>query len=266
MIGLFVALLAGAPLWLGPPAASSPPARIVSLAPSLTEFVCALDACERLVGVTRFDDTPASVQRLPKIGGFVDVSVEAVAALHPDLVVAMATQGGRATVETLGRLGLTVLVLPCESLADVWAALDTLGRTLGNREAAAREAKRLHTALDATSVSDGPRTVVVVGHKPLVVAGPGTFLQALVTLAGGRNAVAAGPAYPTVDLEALMRLDPDVVIDVSGDAGHGFWERFPALRAVRDRRVVRVSSPAVVRPGPRLDEGLRQLRAAMHHG
>lgn len=255
-----------APLWLGPPPVSGggPPRRIVSLAPSATEFICAMDACEHLVGVTRFDDYPASVRGLPKVGGFVDPSVEAVASLHPDLVVAVPTSGGRKAVDTLARLNITVLVLPCETLDDVWAAFTTLGQVLRNETGAARESARLRAALKPIEAQRKVRALMVVGHKPLVAAGRGTFLETLLRLAGGYNVVTSGPPYPTLDAEALAKLDPDVIIDVSASQEDPtFWQKLPKLRAVQQNRVVRLHDPAVVRPGPRLDEGFKRLRDAL---
>jgi len=264
---MFVALstaliLAAAPEWIGPEPTEA--RRIVSLAPSATEILFALGAGDRIVGVTRFDDFPESVTELPRVGGFIDPDPEAVVALSPDLVVAVRTSGGRSRIDTLARLGLSVLILPAESIDDLWLAITTLGRAVGRADAASALSKRLRAEL--TRVRDRHRGVsklrvlLVVGHRPLVAAGRGTYLDGLLELVAAENVVTGGGAYPHLDLEATAALDPDAIIDVAMlHADPGFWDRFRAVRAVREGRVVPVDSDQLLRPGPRLPAGIADL-------
>ncbi|HET6346270.1 MAG TPA: helical backbone metal receptor, partial [Myxococcota bacterium] len=127
-----------------PPA---PPRRIVSLAPSVTELLFALGAGDSVVGVTRYDDFPPEVNRLPKVGGFIDSDAEAVLALRPDLVVAVRTSGGRGRLDTLTRLGAQVVTVSDGSLDDLWQTLRTLGQRLGRVDAAVALRRRIEREL-----------------------------------------------------------------------------------------------------------------------
>jgi iron complex transport system substrate-binding protein len=250
------------PEWIGPEATACH--RVVSLAPSVTEILFALGAGQQVVGVTRYDDYPEAVRKLPKVGGFIDPDPEAVVALTPDLVVAVRTSGGRARIDTLARLGLSVLVVPAETTDDLWVAIRALGDVTGRAEAAASLTSRLKAELAAIRKryreARPLRVLVVIGHRPLVAAGPGTYLDGLLGHLAAENVVTAGGAYPQLDLEATLALDPDAVIDVAMVRGDpGFWKRFGALRAVREGRVIAVEGESLLRPGPRLTAGLRDL-------
>jgi iron complex transport system substrate-binding protein len=254
--------VAAAPEWVGAEATASD--RIVSLAPSVTEILFALGAGEQVVGVTRYDDYPEAVRRLPKVGGFIDPDPEAVVALAPDLVIAVRTSGGRARIDTLARHGLSVLVVPAETTDDLWVAIGALGDVTGRAEAAASLTSRLKAELAAIRerYRKAPplRVLVVVGHRPLVVSGPGTYLDSLLGHLAAENVVTAGGAYPQLDLEATLALDPDAIVDVAMvRADPGFWKRFGVLRAVRRDRVIAVDGESLLRPGPRLTAGLREL-------
>ena len=261
----FVLALA-APEWLGPPPPPTPQ-RIVSLAPSATELLFALGAGPQVVGVTRFDDYPEAVKTLPKVGGFNDPDPEAVLALHPDCVVAVPTASGRSRVDALARLGLPVLVVPGGSMEDMWLTLAALGKALGHPERAEalrgsmqRALRTQHESLEKAHPKP-VRVLVVLGHRPLVAAGPGTFLDALLTLAQGHNVVTRGGAYPVLDAEAVHALAPQIIVDVAmGEATdwQAFWAKTPHAG-----RVVHVEEPALVRPGPRLPAALQRLGDAL---
>jgi iron complex transport system substrate-binding protein len=251
----------------GEGAAAAPPRRIVSLAPSVTELLFALGVGDRVVGVTRYDDFPPAVTRLPKVGGFVDPDAEAVLALHPDLVVAVRTSGGRGRLDTLARLGATVLSVSDGSLDDLWQSLRTLGQRLGCVEAAEALHRRIERELAEATAAARPgdarrRALVVVGHKPLVGVGAGTFIDELLRLAGGENVLKRGGPYPVLDLEAVAALTPEVILDLAAAheaAGAAFWQSARFVPAVARGRVVRLEDAALLRPGPRLPQGLRLL-------
>ena len=265
---VFIAALA-APLWIGPPPPQAPQ-RIVSLAPSATELLFALGAGPQVVGVTRFDDFPEAVKALPKVGGFNDPDTEAVLALHPDCVVAVPTAGGRSRVDALARLGLPVLVVPGQSLADMWETLAALGKAVGHPERAQALRTQLETALQQEQARlqrahpKPARVLVLLGRRPLVAAGPGSFIDALLSFAAAQNVVTRGGAYPVLDAEALQALAPQVIVDVAmGESTHAqaFWDKTP-----HPGRVVQVDEAALVRPGPRLFTGLARLRDAVWGG
>lgn len=250
---------------LGPPA----PAvvrRVVTLAPSLTDTVLALGARACLVGVSRFDERP-EVQGLPRVGGFVDPSVEAVAALKPDLVLVQPSPGNRDPVQAMAGLGISILALRLSSVDDVVAGLRATALALGR----AQQGEVLVQALQARRATlrerarglPSVRVLFAYGFQPLVVAGPGSFADELLKDVGGTNVAAdAGRAYPVWSVERALGARPEVVVDASdGASGRDTLQALPGLR---EARWVQLPSPALLHPGPALGEGLLELFVALH--
>jgi len=230
--------------------------RVVTLAPSLTDLVLALGAGERLVGVSRFDERP-EVGRLPRVGGFVDPSVEAVLALHPDLVLA---QPG---------LGAPVLLLPLGTVADVLAAERATGKALGlpgQGEALARALEATRERVRGRARAERRvRVLLVYGFEPLVVAGPGGFADELLADAGAVNVAAdAASPYPVYSVERAIQARPELILDASDtEAGK---ERVRALPGLREARWADIEGQALLHPGPTLGKGLEQLFRLVHPG
>lgn len=254
-------LLASPAQWLGP----KPPARVtrvVTIAPSLTETVIALGAKDVLVGVSRFDEAP-EVKELPRVGGFVDPSVETVFALEPDLVLVQKAPGNQRPIEKLASLGVPVLALPLTTIADTVEALRTLGTVL-NRESKARvlvdelEAARALARSKAPSVR--PTVLFVYEFKPLVVAGPGSFADELLTDCGVKNVVSKAPsAYPVWSKEQLLASPPQLLVDASESP-----DGRDAVRAfTKSSRWVTLPNKDLLHPGPSLARGLAGLCAAL---
>lgn len=266
------------PMFLGTPRPVGPPRRVVSLAPNLTEILFALGVGDRVVGVTRYDDYPPQVESLPKVGGFIDPSLEAILALRPDLVVCVPNPGGRNRMEALSSVGTPVFVLPANGLEDVFSSIGALG-ALFLRD---REAKKLLSEMreridNLTSLAKGkrsPRTLLVYGHKPLVAAGKGSFGDGLLNLAGGENVVGNSRVpYPNLPMEVVIRLEPEVIIDasmsgigseMSGAEVREFWRDWPILPAVKNQHLYLFDSSIWFRAGPRIVDGLEQLTRILH--
>ena len=252
-----------------PPSAT--PRRIVSLAPNITELLFAMGLGDRVVGVTRFCDFPAQARALPKIGGFVDPDLEAIVAQRPDLVLGMTSPGNEVLPQTLNRADLPHIFLRMDTLAQTVEATELLGAMLHVPAQGARQAGELRAGLKAAAAAaaPAPTALFVLGHDPIVVAGAGTFGHELLELAGARNAAAALPsAYPVLDAEGVLALEPAIIIDATMTPDQGapllsFWGKWAALPAVRDGRVHRFSDPSLLRPGPRLPEALHRIRAAV---
>lgn len=253
--------------------ALAPPARVVrlvSLSPTLTESVCVLGACDRLVGVDRFSNWPESVTKLPHLGSLGSFNVEAVAALRPDLVL-LASDGP--LVKQLARLGVPVLVLSPQRHADVADTLARLARVLGLPQARAQQVwedirRELHDLAESVPARDrGLRTWVEIDPAPWL-AGPDSFLGETLALLGLANVVPAGSApFVPMSREWALQADPQLFV-ISDPQRQGLaalrarpgWSRLPALR---EGRVCLFDGPeldALVRPGPRLAEGARLLR------
>lgn len=244
--------------------------RIVSLAPNVTELLFALGAGSRVVGVTRYCDRPAEAAALPRIGGFVDPSFEAVLGLRPDLVVGIADPGIRAFNERLRAAGVAVLSLEMQSLDEIRGATRTLGERIGRTDAAAALVRTMDARLAAVAaaVASAPprRVLAVYGRRPLVVAGRGSFPDALIARAGGANVVDSRVPWPTWSMEQVLRAAPEVIIDctMGSEANEASWTDWADVPAVRDGHAVRFEDSSLLRPGPRIADGLEAMARAIH--
>ena len=241
-----------------------PPQRIVSLLPSLTESVCALGACERLVGVDNYSNSPAAVRALPQMGGGIEPNVEAIVALRPDAV--LLAKSSRVT-QRLEALGLKVLVLEPKSHADVQRVLGKLDQVLGTHEAP-RVWRLIDASVSAAAQSvpasaRGKRVYFEVNSTPYA-AGESSFIGETLTRLGMKNIVPAklGP-FPKLNPEYVVRANPDLIM-VSVRSAQGLEQRpgWGGIRAVREGRICRfdaLQSDVLVRPGPRMDEAARLM-------
>jgi iron complex transport system substrate-binding protein len=249
-------------------------ARVVSLSPSTTEAMFALGAGSLLVGRSRYCDYPPAALALPQVGGYVDPNLEAILGLRPDLVVGARGPAGPKLEATLNDHDVATFFPETESLAQIDAMIIALGARIGH----AADADREVAALDAReagitqSVAALPkvRVLLVFGVDPIVVAGPGGFPDELIARAGGVNVVDVGPAYPTLAVERVMALAPGVILDAS--SAHGSEQITPdapgwrEVGAVRAGHVVSLTGEAVLRPGPRISDGLAEIARALHPG
>jgi iron complex transport system substrate-binding protein len=236
------------------------PARIVSLVPSLTEGVCTLGACARLVGTDRYSNWPAEVLKLPKLGGLDDAQVERIAALAPDVVLVAPSAR---IVERLDALGIKALVLHTRSHADVQRSLQVLGQMLNEPSRAQQQWQYIQTQLDQAAARvpapmRGRSVYFEVDTSPFA-AGEASFIGQTIQRMGLRNIAPAslGP-FPKLSPEFVVRAKPDIVI---GDARavHDMAQRpgWAGLRALRDGQVCAFASAefeVLVRPGPRLGD------------
>ena len=241
-----------------------PPQRIVSLLPSITETVCALGGCNRLVGVDRYSNWPASVRTLPQLGGGIDPNVEAVVAQKPDLV--LLAKSSR-VVERLETLGLKVLVLEPKNHADMRRVLDKVGQMLGTGDAQ-RVWRGIDASVSAAAQSlpasvKNTRVYYEVNNGPFA-AGESSFMGETLTRLGAKNIVPAalGP-FPKINPEFVVRANPDVIM-VGERSAPGLEQRpgWAGIRAVRDGRICRFKaddSDVLVRPGPRMGEAARLM-------
>ena len=238
------------------------PQRIVSLLPSLTETVCELGHCQRLVGVDRYSNYPDSVRALPQVGGGLDPNIEAIVALKPDVVL-MATSSR--VGERLQSLGIRVVALEPKSHADVKRVLEKIGQVLD-----VPDAQRVWRVIDAGVLAaaqslpasvKNTRVYFEVNRAPYA-AGETSFIGEPLTRLGAKNIVPAslGP-FPKLNPEYVVRANPDVIMvgdrNYAGLQGRPGWS---GIRAIKERRVcvfTVAQSDVVVRPGPRMAEGAR---------
>ena len=259
------------------------PARIVSLAPSNTEIVCALGACGELTGVTDFDDYPASVKSVAHVVVQAKVDAEKVVAARPDLVLA-AGNGltPEAAIKQLTDLGLRVMTLYPKDLEGVYNDIGLVGQALGvpaqAQSTVASMRARVKAVTDAVAAANRPRTFyeISVFDGTIYTAGKDSFLSSLITLAGG-DPVTGDAQSGAIQLEDLIAADPELIL--LGDASYdptlatrdkalatvrarSGWEK---LSAVRSGKVLPFTDDVVTtRPGPRIVAGLEALARAIH--
>jgi iron complex transport system substrate-binding protein len=264
-----VAAACGAP---PAPRAAGPPARVVSLAPSITEIVYALGAGDRLIGVCAQCNYPDAAARLPRVGGYLVPSVEAVIGVRPDLVIAVPSPGNREAVQAVERAGVRVLVVHDRTLDDLWTTMRSIAGALGLPERGETLVGEVGTRLAdvRARVAGLPvrRVLLVVDHHPLVVAGGGTLQDELLGMAGGTNVAAdAGTVWPTLALEMVVERAPEVIIDAAMGTEEGGRELFAGLTtvpAVRAGRIIPLRADVLFRSGPRVPEAAAALAAAIH--
>lgn len=241
------------------------PQRIVSLLPSLTESVCALEQCQRIVGVDRYSNYPASVRRLPVMGGGLDPNIEGIVALKPDMVLISVSSRASQRLESLG---IKVVALEPKSHADVRRVLSVLGVVLEIPPQAGAERlwRVIDTSVSAAAQSMSPkarntRVYFEVSRGPYA-AGESSFIGETLSRLGVENVVPAalGP-FPKLNPEFVVRANPDVIM--AGNRSMQAMAAYPgwaSIKAVREQRICVFGvdeSDVVVRPGPRMAEAAR---------
>ena len=265
--------------WNGPAQAAG--ARLVSLAPSITEALDALGVMNSVVAVSEHDDYPPQVARLPKIGGYATPSIERILALRPTLVIGESTFHAQPLARLSGMGVRTLSLTMHRSLDQVDAALKILGKELGRNEEAARATRKIRTGLESTrrkirAAHPGgvPSVLVVVWHDPLTVAGRTNYIHDILTRLGIPNAARRILySFPQVDRETVLSLNPDIVVLAQAEKGMATTrETFDALfrglplRATLTGRVVTVRSDSLFHPGPRVLEAATLLAGTLDAG
>lgn len=264
----FIAFVA--PLALTACAAAAParvdlPHRIVSLIPSLTEDLFAIGAGPMVVGVSQYTDYPPAATSLPVVASFASADAERIVQLHPDVVVGIASQ--TAPAADVRKAGIRTVLLDDDGFDDIFRDIEALGLLTGHVEDAHSLTDRLRartTALMRTVRKRvrAPRVFVVLGVGPIFTVGAESYIGKLITLAGGENAARISAAYGAYSPEALLAVQPDVLVADSSVQLQSVLDRPPwnALRAVREHRVAYLKDPAILeRPGPRYNDGLAWL-------
>lgn len=251
---------------------SRPPQRIIALSPSLTENLFAVGAGRQVVGVSAYSDYPPEAATLPVVSDAVQVNLERVLSLEPDLVLAD-LQVVQAHAERLEALGIPVFAVNVPNLEALFDTLLLLGRVTGH-EATARELVAVLRARVAAVLArtraipeEGrPLVFVEVWHEPLMTAGPGSFIDELVTLAGGRNLAHDAPnPWPTYSVETVLARNPDVILLTNRYRDEVLarpaWQ---GVRAIQTGRVHEVEPDWLTITGPRLVDGLETLAGLFH--
>ncbi|UBV42938.1 ABC transporter substrate-binding protein [Deinococcus taeanensis] len=244
------------------------PKRIVSVLPSTTETLCAIGACDRLIGVDEYSDYPQQVTKLPKVGGLYNPNIEAMVALKPDLV--LVSKYGK-LAEPLSQAGITVIAVNPETYDEVFSRTLLLGRIV-NREA---QAKALVTKLKSDiarveiltkNAVRKPTAYFEIDPTPYSI-GPNSFMGVLLTKAGARNIIPVSMGdFPKVDPEFIVKANPQLILGVDATTA-GARPGWASISALKTGRVVTIPSELntiLGRPGPRLAQALLGLARLVH--
>ncbi len=251
------------------------PQRVVSLSPSITEILFAIGLGDKVVGVTEHCDYPEAARAKPKVGGYFTTSLEDIVAKDPDLIL---TDGYDPVMQQLEGLGIPMLVLQPEDIDGIFKDIDLVGKVMNKEEEAARLVDSLQQRLDKVaeikaSATSSPTVFYEIDAtdptKPWT-AGPGSFADILISLAGGSNIVTESGSWLQLSLEKLLSANPDIII--LGDYPYvtpkqveersGVWQD---LTAVNLGKVYAVSDPSLTsRPGPRIIDGLEEIARMIH--
>jgi len=255
----------------------APPARIVSLVPSVTEIVFSLGAQDRLVGRTDFCDYPLAVRTKPSVGGMVNPNLETLVALKPDLVIGTDEGNREETFRQLERLRIPTYLVHANRIAETVDLIARVGELTGHQADAPRLTgemlRRVEAVRRAVAPFRRPRVLYVLWPDPLIVPGRASMLTELIEIAGGVSITAGdGDAYPRLSLEAAVTRAPEVIIladhstgaSTAGRAAPEKWQRLVSVPAIRAGRLHSADLSILHRYGPRVPEGLETLARMIH--
>ena len=244
--------------------------RIISLAPNLTEIAYAAGAGSLLVGTVEFSDYPVAAKAVPRVGDAWRVDPERVLELRPDVVLVWPTGTPATTVSRLRSLGLNIVEVPTQSLADVPRALRQVGRLAGTLPAAERTAQDFETRVAqqrAQYARRPPLSVFIqIDDEPIYTVNGRHVISEIVALCGGRNVFAGLPQLaPPISAEAVLAADPQVILSTDDTIANPLelWQHWPRMKAVRSGNVFKLSSDLVTRASPRLAQGVEVTCSAL---
>jgi len=251
------------------------PRRVVSLAPSITELVYALGREEILKGTTQFSNHPLKARDLPRIGSYARPDIELILGLKPDLVLAIRDGNPRHAIERLEALNIPVFALDSKNIEEIILSIEALGEILDARDQASMlikdMQKRIELVQQRVAETDfRPHVFFQADANPVIGVGESTFINEIINLSGGKNAIAGARGYPRMGWEDILLINPEVVIIASMAGGRNkeqllqSWSRWPQLRAVQNDRIHVVDADIFERPTHRLVEGLEMLMGIIH--
>jgi iron complex transport system substrate-binding protein len=285
LIGLFMAAFIG-PAWSAHGATfhdalgrevrlEDPPQRVIGLAPSITEILYYLGLGDKVVGATQFSSFPPEAARKPRVGSYVNLNVESIIDLSPDLIIATKDGNERRDVELLEQAGIPVFVVNPRNVQGVIQTIKDVGTVCGAVERAKAQSHRLASRVDRivqkTRSLPKPLVFVQIQVKPIMTVNRDTFHHDLIRLSGGRNMTGNEPiTYPRISLEEVIRRKPEVILISSMERGGRFekarreWFEWASIPAVQTGRVHLIDSDLIDRPSPRLIEGLEAMARFIH--
>lgn len=251
------------------------PRRIVSLAPSITETLFALGLDREVVGVTMLSTYPEAARSKPRVGTFINISLERVVSLSPDLVIGTADGNRTGTVEQLERVGIPVYIVNPRSCEEIFRMTLNIGGITGRVNQAEAVVADLRKRIDrVASLLKGlpePNVFFQIGINPIITVGKDTLHNELIRRAGGVNVYEdASARYPRCGIEDIIARNPDIIIISSMKRGGDFlhirdgWKKWKTLTAVRDDRIHIIEADIVDHASPRIVDGLEKMARIIH--
>ncbi|RTL55809.1 MAG: cobalamin-binding protein [Rhodocyclaceae bacterium] len=253
---------------------AAPAKRIVSLAPHVTEVLFAAGAGDKLVGAVEYSNYPAAAKKIPRVGSYARLDLEAIAALKPDLLVAWESGNAPAELTKLRALGLTVYVTQPNRIEDIPRDIERYGRLAGTEGVANAEAGRFRARYGELGRQYSQRPAVSVFYEiwkqPLMTVNGKQIISDVLRLCGGRNVFADLPLLaPTVSVESVIAADPEAIVasgmDESRPEWLDDWRRWGAMTAVKRDNLYFVPPDLIQRHTPRILEGATQLCAQLEN-
>ncbi len=243
--------------------------KIISVAPSVTEILYSIGLGDNIAGVTRYDDYPEDVKNKEVVGGYLDIDVEKILKIKPDVVICEPNSGIREAVELLSMKGISVIVVDVKSVMDILFAIEELGTVFDRQKEAAELLNNLTSRyvnlqkyIKKYGVNSG---LVVLNENPMMVAGRNSFVGELLLLIGLKNAYSGEQKYPVLDSEMLYLMKPDIVFNISEEVMSGepkkssnSSERFRIFNK-KSVSFHNITNPALIRPSPRFVDALEIL-------
>ncbi len=254
---------------------SGEPSRIVSLAPSLTEILYFLGLGQRVVGVTKFSYYPPDAARKPKVGSYIELNVEKIISLVPDLVIGTVDGNKPGVVDLLNQAGIRVFIVNPRNVKQAIETIAIIGQVCGVNEKASlltrRLNRRVNRILKKIRTKERPLVFLQINVRPIMTVNKNTIHHDLISLAGGRNMARNEPfTYPRISIEEVIRKKPEVIIISSMERGGRFekarqeWLKWRSIPAVKNNRVHLIDSDLIDRASPRIIDGLEAMSRIIH--
>jgi iron complex transport system substrate-binding protein len=253
----------------------TPPKRIVSMAPSLTEILYYLGLEDRIAGVTQFSYYPPEAAQKPNVGSYINLNAERIVSLNPDLAIGTKDGNKPTTIRLLEQAGIPVYIVNPRNIEDVISTIYAIGELCGVGKRAKELSTRLGTRVNRiyakTMSLKRPLVFLQINIKPIMTVNKNTFHHDVIRLAGGDNMARDEPiTYPRISIEEVMRKGPDVIIISSMEREGSFerarkgWMKWSSIPAVKERRVHLINSDLLDRPSPRIVKGLETMARLIH--
>jgi iron complex transport system substrate-binding protein len=251
------------------------PQKVISLAPSITEILFALGLNKEIAGVTDFCDHPEGASKKPRIGGFINPSIEKIISMQPDLIIGIRDGNRMETIHRLDDLGLPVCVVNPRGFDGVITTLQNIGEIVGRQGASKRiiaeMRKKRESIVSLTRSLSRPKVFFQLGYLPMITVGKGALADELIRLAGGRSISENESAdYPSYNFEIVVRKGPEIIILSSMESKRDYstlvkmWEKWESIPAVKRNAIHIIDSNIVDRPTPRIAEGLEAMARMIH--